>query len=613
MARAMEAVMADPRFQEQANLVAGQLEALMVDPSFQEQVRHIAEQMDTLIADPNLRSLIEQAQAGRIDGDTMVDSLKSRTSANLPVPHQDLDETMLGKSSGLSLQVPPSEQSRPRRLAAFVGKMISKPSARFAAPLQSLPQRRSRQPRRPVVNAGELSKVPPSGSSSGQSRLQQLVKRVRESRVWSVISRYQQFFPILAVGILLLVQAIMRAGAEPRPVEVTFAAFLNLVQSRAAEMTNVQVSMKTITFLLDGKTTFTRPVGVPEDFIWFLFKHGVDFKAATTSVAAAVLVPLFNLLFPIFVLAGVWSFMQRQLSEATGSVGKKASSLRLSPENLTFEDVAGIDTAKVEVQEIVSMLKDPAIYTAAGARLPSGVLMVGPPGSGKTLLARVMAAQARVPFFYCSGSDFVELFVGRGAARMRALFKEAAAAAPCIIFVDEIDALGKRRSLRLSGASDEVEQTLNQMLACMDGLDSSNNGVVVMGATNLYEILDPALTRPGRFDRLVRVNVPDEQGREAVLAVHTRKLKLGEDVNLKGLAKATQGYSGAELAAVANEAAIRAVRRSSEELVQNDFLSAIATFNAARLRLPSVESILPRPSWWPGGSGSGPIGNGAPK
>ena len=189
--------------------------------------------------------------------------------------------------------------------------------------------------------------------------------------------------------------------------------------------------------------------------------------------------------------------------------------------------------------------------------------MVGPPGTGKTLLARVMAAQADVPFFYCSGSDFVELFVGRGAARMRALFKEAAESAPCLIFVDELDALGKQRSLRISGSNDEVEQTLNQMLACMDGVETSNNGVVVMGATNRYEILDPALTRPGRFDRSVRVDLPSESGRADILRVHTRKLDLGSTVNIPAIAEATAGYSGAELAALTNEAAIRAVRRSS--------------------------------------------------
>jgi cell division protease FtsH len=247
------------------------------------------------------------------------------------------------------------------------------------------------------------------------------------------------------------------------------------------------------------------------------------------------------------------------------------------------------------------MLKEPSTYSAAGARLPAGVLMCGPPGTGKTLLARVMAAQADVPFFYCSGSDFVELFVGRGAARMRALFKEAAASAPCLIFVDELDALGKQRSMRIGGSNDEVEQTLNQMLACMDGLETSNNGVVVMGATNRYDILDPALTRPGRFDRVVRISLPDERGRLDILRVHTRKLKLAPDVNLQLIADNTPTYSGAELAALANEAAIRAVRRSTDEVRQSDFVAAINTFNEGRRRLPSIETLAEglKPAWWP--------------
>ena len=229
--------------------------------------------------------------------------------------------------------------------------------------------------------------------------------------------------------------------------------------------------------------------------------------------------------------------------------------------------------------------------------------MVGPPGTGKTLLARVMAAQADVPFFYCSGSDFVELFVGRGAARMRALFKEAAAASPCLIFVDELDALGKQRPppLRLQrrGRADaQPDARLH------DGVETSNNGVVVMGATNRYEILDPALTRPGRFDRLVRVDLPTEAGRAAILGVHTRKLKLSPDVDLRAVAEATPSYSGAELAALANEGAIRAVRRSSDVVTQADLMNAVNTFNAARRRLPSVDSLIP--SWLKNGAdGSG--------
>jgi len=374
---------------------------------------------------------------------------------------------------------------------------------------------------------------------------------------------------------------------------------MTLVATKAGSISDLRISLSRYAFLLDGQPAFTRPARLAPEVAFFLHRSGVDFRAAATSGLASLL----PLLFPCLWLAAVYSLMRKQMNGATGSVGKKASSLRLSAEDLSFDDIAGVDTARQEVQEVVSMLKDPSRYSAAGARLPSGVLMVGPPGTGKTLLARVMAAQAGVPFFYCSGSDFVELFVGRGAARMRALFKEAAAAAPCLIFVDELDALGKQRSMRLSGSNDEVEQTLNQMLACMDGLETSNNGVVVMGATNRYDILDPALTRPGRFDRLVRITLPDEAGRLAILGVHTRKLSLGRDVDLSMIAAATPSYSGAELAALSNEAAIRAVRRTSEQLAQADFVDAINTFNQGRRRASAsvvLDGLLPvKPAWWP--------------
>ena len=499
-----------------------------------------------------------------------------------------------------------------------------------------------------------VQKMSPTQADGSRKPLPQWARQLVK-----VLIRLRPLFPAFFILMLLIMQTMRRSSAAPRPVELTYAAFMKLVEAKGSgqSLTDVRVSLTRISFLLDGKAAFTRPVRAPDSLIWFLHRSGVDFRAAATS-AATVLLPL---LFPCLWLAAVYTMMRRQMGGATGSVGKKGAALRLSADDLSFEDVAGIDSAKEEVQEIVTMLKSPSRYAAAGARLPAGVLMVGPPGTGKTLLARVMAAQAEVPFFYCSGSDFVELFVGRGAARMRALFKEAAAAAPCLIFVDELDALGKQRSLRIGGSNDEVEQTLNQMLACMDGVDSSNNDVVrachtlrantrsastaaltptwcpprkwalsararafartahgegdltcwavmltvhagalvrrpqvVMGATNRYEILDPALTRPGRFDRLVRISLPDASGRLAILKVHTRRLKLAPNVNLQVVAEAATGYSGAEIAALANEAAIRAVRRNTEEVVQADFLAAVMSFNSARRRVPSVESLLPK-------------------
>ena len=383
-----------------------------------------------------------------------------------------------------------------------------------------------------------------------------------------------------------------------RAVEMPYSAFLQLASQDATRISALRMSLSRFSMLVDGEPTFVRPVRAPSDLLWFLSKSGVAFEAAPTSVSSALL----PLILPAIWLFSLWSLLRKQMTGATGSVGKRASRRVDVPENLTFDDVAGVDRAKEEVQEVVSMLRNPGRYAEAGARLPAGALMVGPPGTGKTLLARVMAAQAQVPFFYCSGSDFVELFVGRGAARMRSLFKAAAAAAPCIIFIDELDAIGKQRSLRLGGGSDEVEQTLNQMLACMDGLDSSNNGVVVMGATNRYEILDPALTRPGRFDRIVRIDLPDEEGRYSILKVHTRRLNLAPDVDLRRVALDASGFSGAELAGLANEAAIRSVRRTissnanEKSVSMSDFTSALVDFTTSRRKngLGILNSILPQ-------------------
>jgi len=255
----------------------------------------------------------------------------------------------------------------------------------------------------------------------------------------------------------------------------------------------------------------------------------------------------------------------------------KAKIYAEKPENqVTFNDVAGVDEAVEEVKELVNFLKDPAKYTKLGGKLPKGVLLVGPPGTGKTLLARAVAGEAGVPFFNMSGSDFVEMFVGVGAARVRDLFQQAKAQAPCIIFIDELDAIGKKRANLgvMGGGYDERENTLNQLLVEMDGFDPGT-GVIIMGATNRPEVLDPALLRPGRFDRQVLVDRPDMKGREAIFKVHTRKLKLAKDVNLARLAAQTPGFAGAEIANVCNEAALLAVRNGHEEVTMADFESAI--------------------------------------
>ncbi|MBP8960226.1 MAG: ATP-dependent zinc metalloprotease FtsH [Bacteroidales bacterium] len=286
-----------------------------------------------------------------------------------------------------------------------------------------------------------------------------------------------------------------------------------------------------------------------------------------------------NWLFPLIFLFALWGFIFKRMgSNPMLDFGKnKAKIVAEKPENqVKFSDVAGVDEAVEEVKEIVDFLKNPKKYTALGGKLPKGLLLVGPPGTGKTLLARAVSGEAGVPFFNLSGSDFVEMFVGLGAARVRDLFRQAKTSAPCIIFIDEIDAIGKSRgnALAYGGGYDERENTLNQLLVEMDGFDSGA-GVIIIGATNRPEVLDPALLRPGRFDRQVLVDRPDMKGREAIFKVHTRKLKLSSKVDLKQLAAQTPGFAGAEIANVCNEAAILAARNNRDEVTQSDFEAAI--------------------------------------
>ena len=280
---------------------------------------------------------------------------------------------------------------------------------------------------------------------------------------------------------------------------------------------------------------------------------------------------------PMILLVGIWIFFMRQMQAGGGkamSFGK--SRARLMTENtvkITFNDVAGIEEAKDEVSEIIDFLKDPKKFTRLGGRIPKGVLLVGAPGTGKTLLARAIAGEAAVPFFSISGSDFVEMFVGVGAARVRDLFIQAKKSAPCIIFIDEIDAVGRHRGAGLGGGHDEREQTLNQLLVEMDGFEA-NEGVILIAATNRPDVLDPALLRPGRFDRQVVVPVPDLKGREAILKVHTRRTPLADSVDLSILARGTPGFSGADLENLANEAALFAARRGNETVAMEDFEQA---------------------------------------
>ena len=312
-----------------------------------------------------------------------------------------------------------------------------------------------------------------------------------------------------------------------------------------------------------------------------LVKRLYDAKVQITAKAPGDNVPWFVSLLvswlPFIALIGVWIFLSRQMQGGAGKAmgfGKsRAKMLTEAHGRVTFEDVAGVDEAKLDLQEIVEFLRDPGKFQRLGGRIPRGVLLVGPPGTGKTLIARAVAGEANVPFFTISGSDFVEMFVGVGASRVRDMFEQAKKNAPCIIFIDEIDAVGRHRGAGLGGGNDEREQTLNQLLVEMDGFEA-NEGVILIAATNRPDVLDPALLRPGRFDRQVVVPNPDVGGREQILKVHVRKVPLAPDINLKTIARGTPGFSGADLMNLVNEAALTAARRNKRMVTQAEFEEA---------------------------------------
>lgn len=314
---------------------------------------------------------------------------------------------------------------------------------------------------------------------------------------------------------------------------------------------------------------------VQRDLVKQMQEKGVDVKFKSSASSAWVGTLL--LYSPLLLIACLWIFMMRQMQSGGNkalSFGKSRAKL-LSNQNkrVTFKDVAGVEEAKEELQEIIEFLKEPQKFQKLGGRIPKGVLMMGPPGTGKTLLARAIAGEANVPFFSISGSDFVEMFVGVGASRVRDLFEQGKRNAPCIIFIDEIDAVGRHRGAGLGGGHDEREQTLNQLLVEMDGFES-NDGVILVASTNRPDVLDPALLRPGRFDRRVVVNRPDVKGRDGILAVHTRKIPLGDDVDISVIARGTPGFTGADLANLVNEAALNAARYNRKVVAMSDFEAA---------------------------------------
>jgi cell division protease FtsH len=387
---------------------------------------------------------------------------------------------------------------------------------------------------------------------------------LRNLLIWAVI--------IVVLGGLY---SVLNQGAKAtQSTPITYSQLLQHVEQghvRNAVMSGDQVEVKE-----DDNKTYTAVIPAnPDDFLRRVdtSKINIEVKRSNPLTIWSVLI---NSL-PILLLIGVWIFFLRQMQGgARGAMGFGRSKARLLTENknrVTFEDVAGVDEAKEELQEIVDFLKDPGKFQKLGGKIPKGALLIGPPGTGKTLLARAIAGEAGVPFFTISGSDFVEMFVGVGASRVRDMFEQAKKNAPCIIFIDEIDAVGRHRGAGLGGGNDEREQTLNQLLVEMDGFEA-NEGIILVAATNRPDVLDPALLRPGRFDRQVVVPNPDLNGREKILRVHMRNVPLAADVNVKTIARGTPGFSGADLANLVNEAALMAARKNRRMVTQADFEEA---------------------------------------
>ncbi|MCW5725470.1 MAG: ATP-dependent zinc metalloprotease FtsH [Maricaulaceae bacterium] len=380
--------------------------------------------------------------------------------------------------------------------------------------------------------------------------------------------------------VLLLLMALFNLLQGPRQAvesrEVTYSQFMNQVER--GEVSEVTIRGERVTARTAGGETFT--VNLPAqatEVVSTLRENNVNIRAEPPTEGGLNLLSVLLGWFPMLLLIAVWIFFMRQMqSGGRGAMGFGKSKARLLTERqgrVTFDDVAGVDEAKEELQEIVEFLRDPSKFQRLGGKIPKGALLVGPPGTGKTLIARAVAGEANVPFFTISGSDFVEMFVGVGASRVRDMFEQAKKNAPCIIFIDEIDAVGRHRGAGLGGGNDEREQTLNQLLVEMDGFEA-NEGIILIAATNRPDVLDPALLRPGRFDRQVVVPNPDIIGREKILKVHMRNVPLAADVDPKVIARGTPGFSGADLANLVNEAALLAARRNKRHVGMAEFEDA---------------------------------------
>lgn len=392
------------------------------------------------------------------------------------------------------------------------------------------------------------------------------------------------YFYLIVIGVMILINFfILPRLAKDSVIDVSYDTFIN--QTNAGEIEEVDFYDKRIKYKIKGDKDNIYSVqkfeyGEDGDLIPRLHANNVKFKRVSEE-RNAILTSILSLVLQVLFFVGIWMIFSRFLFKNIGggagamNLGKSNAKIYAeSTDGITFEDVAGQDEAKEALTEIVDFLHQPQKYASIGAKLPKGALLVGPPGTGKTLLARAVAGEAKVPFFSISGSDFVEMFVGLGAAKVRDLFEEASKKAPCIVFIDEIDTIGKKRDSMGFGGNDEREQTLNQLLSEMDGFDA-NKGVVILGATNRPETLDPALLRPGRFDRRIPVELPDLKGREDILRVHLKNVRHAPDLDVNLIARSTAGASGADLANMVNEAALRAVRQGRNKVENEDLHESV--------------------------------------
>ena len=390
------------------------------------------------------------------------------------------------------------------------------------------------------------------------------------------------YYYLLVMLVLLLFNLLaMPWISEHQIKEVDYNTFVSMVEKKEIGKVDIQEQDNRILFTDTEEKTIYKTAMVPDDdLVSRLLEAGIS-TSGTEIQQTSLLVSILGWVLPLIIFIGLGQMLSRSLMKKMGggnsmmfNMGKSNAKVYVkSAEGIKFDDVAGEDEAKENLQEVVNYLHDPSKYQDIGASMPKGILLVGPPGTGKTMLAKAVAGEAKVPFFSMSGSEFVEMFVGMGASKVRDLFRQAKEKAPCIVFIDEIDAIGKKRDGQLGG-NDEREQTLNQLLTEMDGFEG-NTGVIILAATNRPESLDPALTRPGRFDRRVPVELPDLKGREEILKVHAKKIKIAEDVDFNKVARMASGASGAELANIVNEAALRAVRDDRRFATQADLEESI--------------------------------------